>query len=104
MSNSRPGAYARNSWQELRYLAALTWSIFLVAARRQTWKRTVRAELIRQVHSIGVRATRFVLYVSIAVGVSVVAQALVWMHKIGQTQLLGPLLARQGIVQPADRG
>ena len=92
MSNSQLGAYTRNSWQELRYLAALTWSISFASIRRQTWKRTVRAELVRQVHATGVQATRFVLYVSIAVGVSVVAQSLVWMHKIGQTQLLGPLL------------
>ena len=92
MSNGRLANYTRNSWSELRYLAALTWAIFQVAIRRQTWKRTVRTELVRQVHSTGVQATRFVLYVSIAVGVSVVAQALVWMNKIGQTQLLGPLL------------
>lgn len=79
-------------WYELRYLAAMLWAIFSVSSRRQTWVRTVRAELVQQIYSTGVQATRFVLYVSIAVGVSVVAQSLVWMHKIGQPKLLGPLL------------
>ncbi len=92
MSNSRLVTYPLSTWLELRYLAALIWSIFLASLRRETWKRTVRAELIRQLYSTGVQATRFVLYVSIAVGVSVVAQSLVWMQKIGQTKLLGPLL------------
>ncbi len=77
---------------ELRYLAAVIWTVFVVSLRRRTWARTVRAELVYQVFVTGVQATRFVLYVAIAVGISVVAQALVWMQKIGQTELIGPLL------------
>lgn len=89
---ARLGNYTLGLYQELRYLAAILWSVFQLSAKRQTWVRTVRAELIRQIYSTGVQATRFVLYVSIAVGISVVAQSLVWMQKIGQTKLLGPLL------------
>lgn len=92
MSSPRLAAYTLDIWQELRYLAAMLWTIFAASAQRQTWVRTVRRELVRQIYSSGVQATRFVLYVSIAIGISVVAQSLVWMQKIGQPKLLGPLL------------
>ncbi len=91
-SVARLGAYTLDTWQELRYLAAMFWALAAASLRRQTWVRTVRNELVRQVYTNGVQATRFILYVSIAVGISVVSQALVWMQKIGQPKLLGPLL------------
>ncbi len=92
MSHTRLTNYTLDVWQELRYLAAMLWAIVTASVQRQTWVRTVRRELVRQIYSSGVQATRFVLYVSIAVGISVVAQSLVWMQKIGQPKLLGPLL------------
>jgi len=91
-SLTRLGGYTLDAWRELRYLAAMLGTIVRVSIHRQTWTRTVGAELVRQIFSSGVQATRFVLYVSIAVGISVVAQSLVWMQKIGQPELLGPLL------------
>ncbi len=89
---ARFGDHTLEVLKELRYMAAVLWTVLLVAARRRTWVRTIRSELVRQIYSTGVQATRFVLYVAVAVGVSVVAQALIWMQKIGQTQLIGPLL------------
>ena len=89
---ARLGDYTLDRWREMRYLAAMFWSVFQASVRPRTWVRTVRAELMRQIYFSGVQATRFVLYVSVAVGISVVAQALVWMQKVGQTKLLGPLL------------
>ncbi len=89
---SRIGHYTLNIWLELRYLAAMLWTVFTISSNHSTWKRTVRNEVIKQIYITGVQATRFVIYVSIAVGVSVVSQAFVWMQKIGQTKLLGPLL------------
>ncbi len=89
---ARIGRYTLKGWGEARYLAAVVWGVFCVAARRRIWVRTVRHELIRQVYSAGVQSSRFVAYVSVALGVSVVAQALVWMQKVGQTRVLGPLL------------
>jgi phospholipid/cholesterol/gamma-HCH transport system permease protein len=91
-SVARLGAYTLATWLELRYLAAMLWTLVITSLHRQTWVRTVRNELRRQIYTNGVKATRFILYVSIAVGISVVSQALVWMQKIGQPKLLGPLL------------
>ncbi len=92
MSDTHPANDSLNIWQELNYLAAMLWAILATSAQRQTWVRTVRSELVLQIYSSGVQAIRFVLYVSIAIGISVVAQSLVWMQKIGQPKLLGPLL------------
>lgn len=89
---ARIGADARGRWRALCYLAAVIWAVLAVSLRRSTWRRTIRGELSRQIMGTGVEASRFVLYVSLALGISVVAQALVWMEKIGQTRLLGPLL------------
>ncbi len=89
---ARMGRYTLESWGDLRYLAAVIWATFWVSAQRRCWVRTVRHQLTRQIYSGGVQSSRFVAYVSVALGVSVVAQALVWMQKIGQTRVLGPLL------------
>ena len=56
---ARLGDYTLDRWQELRYLSALCWSICQVSVRRRTWVHTVRAELVRQIYSSGVQATRF---------------------------------------------
>ena len=89
---ARLGAYSIDVWQQSRYLAAMLWGVFTASVQRRTWTRTVRRALIEQIYTSGVQATRFILYVALAVGVSVVAQALVWMQKIGQPKLLAPLL------------
>ncbi len=89
---ARIGRYTLDKWEELRYLAAVLWGVLATAVRRSSWKRTVRGELIRQIFASGVGASRFITLIAFALGVSVVAQALVWTQKIGQTGLLGPLL------------
>ncbi|GAB4170109.1 MAG: lipid asymmetry maintenance ABC transporter permease subunit MlaE [Geothermobacteraceae bacterium] len=88
----RIGALVAEGVREHVYLAGLFWSLVRVALKPRTWGRTVRAELVRQIYVCGVQASRFVLYVAVAVGLSVVAQALLWLQRIGQPDLLGPLL------------
>jgi len=86
------GLSAQEWWRELRYLAAVTWSVLSKSVRPRYWNRTARAELSRQILSSGVESTWLIARVALAVGISVVAQALVWLNKIGQSKLLGPLL------------
>ena len=88
----RIGAAAVEQWRTLRYVAAVIWSVVVSCLRPRMWRRTVASEFSRQIFSVGVMSAGFISAVACAVGVSVVAQALVWSPKIGQSKLLGPLL------------
>jgi phospholipid/cholesterol/gamma-HCH transport system permease protein len=89
---ARIGDFALEGWREIRYLSGMTWQVFSVGVKPRYWTRAVRAELYRQVLSTGIDATGFVIYVACAVGISVVAQVLVGLQLIGQSQALGPLM------------
>src|SRR3712207_9576670 len=58
----------------------------------RSWRRTVRDVLARQVLYSGVEATPFTVVVAFLVGVSIVVQVQLWVRKVGQSQLIGPLL------------
>ena len=85
------GNFALDGWREIRYLSGITWQVLLLGVKPRYWTRAVRAEFYRQILSIGVGSTGFVFYVASAVGISVVAQALVWLQVIGQSKSLGAL-------------
>ena len=89
---ARIGNFALEGWREICYLAAIIWQVFAVAVKPRYWTRALRAELYRQIISTGIDATGFVFYVACAVGISVVAQVLVWLQIIGQSLSLGPLM------------
>jgi phospholipid/cholesterol/gamma-HCH transport system permease protein len=88
----KTGAQAIEQWQKLRYLLAVVAAVLSVAVRPSQWRRTVRDVLARQILFTGVDATRFVSLIALMVGLSVVVQAQVWLTKVGQVGLLGPLL------------
>lgn len=72
--------------------AAVLWAVVKAVFRRKTWRRTVRAVLARQILFTGYEATRFIAMVAFMVGISVVVQMQVWLARVGQTGLLGPVL------------
>ena len=77
---------------ELRYVAAVLGSTFLIAAQPRQWRRTVRKIFAQQLLNFGVNSVRFILVLAVLVGISVVVQVDVWTGKLGQSQKLGPLL------------
>ena len=85
------GDFALDGWRELRYLSGITWQALIIGAKPRYWTRAVRTEFYRQILSIGLGSAGFVFYVASAVGISVVAQALVWLQVIGQSKSLGAL-------------
>lgn len=89
---ARVGNFVLEGWREICYLAGISCQVFLVGAKPRYWTRTVRAEFYRQIISTGIDTSGFVVYVACAVGISVVAQILVWLQIIGQSLSLGPLL------------
>ena len=74
------------------YTFAVTFSVLRLAIKRSTWRRTVRDALARQVLSSAVEAAPFTIMVAFLVGISVVVQAQLWLGRVGQTHLLGPVL------------
>jgi phospholipid/cholesterol/gamma-HCH transport system permease protein len=86
------GAKTLEKVARLRHLVAVVYAVVLTAATPKAWPRTVRNVLARQVLFTGYEAVRFVSVVAIMVGISVVVQAQVWLGKVGQTALLGPVL------------
>jgi len=86
------GKYAIKRWRFLRYLSAVTWSIFAVCLKRGTFRRTVRDVLARQILFTGFEAVRFISLLAFLIGISVVVQAQVWLPRAGQAHLLGPVL------------
>ena len=74
------------------YTLAVTLSVLRLAVKPSTWRRTVRDALARQVLFSAVEATPFTVVVAFLVGISVVVQAQLWLGRVGQTHLLGPVL------------
>lgn len=86
------GSWAIDRLARILYVVAVTWTVLKLTVRPRTWRRTVREVLARQILITGVEATGFTSRVAFLVGVLVVVQAQLWLRKVGQTKLLGPLL------------
>ena len=78
---------------ELHYHAALLGTAAVLAVRPRSWPRTVREVLGRQIRFTGVEAVPFVVAVALLVGVSTVVQARFWLASVGQSHLLGAVVA-----------
>jgi phospholipid/cholesterol/gamma-HCH transport system permease protein len=74
------------------YTLAVTFAVLRLAATPSTWRRTVRDALARQLLSSAVEASPFTVMVAVLVGISVVVQAQLWLGRVGQSKLLGPVL------------
>jgi len=77
--------------QLMRLIAVLT-TVAIMSTRPRHWARTVRNVLSRQILFTGVQAVPLIVGVAFVVGISIVMQAQVWLARVGQKQLLGPLL------------
>lgn len=73
-------------------LASISAAVVSLAVRPAFWTRPTRMVLSRQIIFTGYDAIGFVAIVALLTGLSVVVQAQVWMGRLGQLELLGPLL------------
>ena len=78
--------------RDLRHVLAVGATVAMLAVRPHNWPRTTRDVLSRQLLFTGIQAIGLVLAVACVMGVSVVLQAQLWLSKVGQRALLGPLL------------
>lgn len=83
---------AQSGWHQACLVAATAWSVMLRAVRPSSWRRTVSRELGEQVSETGVGALGFVIVSAAAIGVAVVLPVSIWLGRLGQSGLLGPLL------------
>ena len=67
-------------------------SALWLALHPSTWARPTRDVLSRQILFTGVDALGFTALIAVLVGLSVVLQAQLWLGKLGQSELLGPML------------
>ncbi len=67
-------------------------AVFWQSVRPLTWRRSVRAELLRQCHHTGTRALPFITVTAVFIGLAMVYQALHWLRVFGQSELVGKVL------------
>jgi phospholipid/cholesterol/gamma-HCH transport system permease protein len=89
---ARIGEAALSKTRQVSYLVSVVWGVLVAAARTASWPRTTRNVLARQILFTGIEATRFVSLLAFMVGISVVVQTQLWLGKVGQSALLGPVL------------
>lgn len=81
-----------SSQRGVLFVVSTIWAVFSAAVRRRTWPRTTRNVLARQILFTGVEAIGFMGIVAILLGAVVVVQAQLWLERVGQSGLIGPLL------------
>jgi phospholipid/cholesterol/gamma-HCH transport system permease protein len=86
------GDFVLSRWGILRDITAVCLGVIRLAVKPGSWVRTVRDQMARQVLFTGVDALGLTCLIAALAGVSVVVQAQLWLGKLGQTEMLGPLL------------
>ena len=86
------GKFAIGRILQVTHLAAIIAAVLYVGILPRHWSRAMRNVLARQILFSGFDAVFFISFIALLIGVSVVVQANVWLGKVGQSQLLGPIL------------
>lgn len=89
---SATGAWLIGKVRSVTYLVAVCAAVLAVAVRPRYWRPTVRNVLSRQILFTGVEATRFIALIALLVGVSIVVQVQLLLSRLGQSEMLGPIL------------
>ncbi len=79
-------------WGAGSRVSSIICGALILALSPGSWPRTVRQQFSRQILFTGVEALGLILLIAVAAGVSVVAQAQLWLSRFGQTDMFSPLL------------
>lgn len=74
-------------------LTAVVWSVLAVAVNPRRWTRPVRNVLARQILFTGIEAVPFMMLAGCMAGIVIVVEVQFWLREVGQSGLLGPMLA-----------
>ena len=83
---ARVGSFTWDFGRGLRYLAAVVATLLIAGLKPRHWPRTVREVFARQLLFTGVEAIRFVIFLALLAGVSVVVESYLWLNKVGLSQ------------------
>lgn len=86
------GDGAINLYHRIRRLVSISSAVLVLAVNPTSWTKPTRMVLARQIVFTGYDAIGFIAVVALLAGISVVVQAQVWMGRLGQSEMLGPLL------------
>ncbi len=89
---ARIGSDSRARWSDVRQVASVLWGSLRLVCNRRAWPRTVREQIGKQVLFTGYEALGLTALIAVLAGISVVAQAQLWLGRFGQSEMLGPLL------------
>ncbi len=90
---SKVGQWVLNLWRPLVYLSGVGVAVIWQSCRPITWRRTIRAEFLRQCYQTGVRTLPLILFSGAIVGFGMVFQAVYWLEMFGQSEFAGQFLA-----------
>jgi phospholipid/cholesterol/gamma-HCH transport system permease protein len=87
------GKWALGFWQwPVQFISDVV-AVIWQSCRSITWRRSIRAELMRQCYQVGAQALPFILVAGIFVGFGLVAQAFHWLTVFGSTKFFGGFLS-----------
>ena len=75
-----------------QFVTAVIWAALSLILRSSTWRPSVRNVLVRQIFFTGLGALPVIAVAGLTVGISVVAQAGVWLDRVDQSALFGPMV------------
>ena len=91
LANIGEGALGRA--RRIVVLVAVVWAVLRTAVARRYWTRPVRDVLARQILFTGIEAVPFMILIATMAGIAIVVQVQFWLTRVGQSSLLGPVLA-----------
>jgi phospholipid/cholesterol/gamma-HCH transport system permease protein len=89
---ARLGGFFVGRLSDLQHWLAVGATVVVLALNPAHWPRTVRNVLARQILFTGFEAIGLMAGIAFVVGITIVLQAQLWFEKLGQKELLGPLL------------
>ncbi|NLG35209.1 MAG: ABC transporter permease [Lentisphaerae bacterium] len=87
------GSGTRSRLSRAARTTAVVGAVCVQSVRPSRWTAPMRNVLARQILFTGLEASGFVSLIAVIVGVLVVVQAQYWLTRLGQTALIGPILA-----------
>lgn len=75
----------------LEFVSAGT-AVIIHGCRPLTWRRTVRAEFVRNCYLVGIQSLALTVFVGFLVGLGLVFQSLYWLQLFGESRLIGRFL------------
>ena len=86
------GAWCITAWRGVTSAISIGVAVLVQACRPVTWRRTVRAEFVRNCAQVGLYGLPAIIITGLLVGLGMVNQVLYWLRLAGQEGLIGQFL------------